>query len=734
MKRKSRNLGAVVVAVAASTIAARAFGDFTQGDLVVLQVGLTGNSTALQSTGTGVQLDEFSTAGEQNAGATIDLPTTASGSNNPLTISGTAGSEGALNLSANGQYLVVAGYDIGVGGTTQGTSTIGLINAAGAVNTSTTTTALSGNNTRSATSIDGTDVWVAGANAIAAVTTGTSGGTAISTRNTRDVIIAPASVSPTGSAQLYSSGSSSSHQGIFSIGSGTPTDGAQSATLLNGMPGGTSPFGFFFANPSTLFVADAALGIQEWTLSAGTWSNTATLAGQFAGLTGVQNGSTVDLFATTATSSGISAQNSLVSDVFTFTSGTTGAGTFGTANTLASAAPFTEFGGVAFAPSSGAGSPPIWNGGGADNNWSTGANWGGTAPAAGALLEFGGTTRLSNNNDIAANTQFGGVQFDAGSGAFVLGGNAINLNGDVVNNSGSTQTVNVNLALQKNVNINAVAGNIAVGGQISGGFSVSGTGNNTVTLSGANSYSGGTNVSAGKVVIGAAGALPANSGVSITGGTLQLAAGTGGETLSSLSITGGSLDIGNNHFILSYAAGTQAAADSTIRGYLTNGRNAGAWNGAGGIDSSGSSGAGVDAGYSVGYADGADHVVTGLSSGQIEVKYTLLGDANLDGLVTGDDFTILVGNLGKAVTGWDKGDFLYTGLVTGDDFTALVGNLGKSASGADVVLPAADYAAIDAFAAANGLTLPSVPEPASAGVLIVAGMGVLARRRRSINA
>src|ERR1700722_1206441 len=99
MKRKSRNLGAVVVAVAASTIAARAFGDFTQGDLVVLQVGLTGNSTALQSTGTGVQLDEFSTAGEQNAGATIDLPTTASGSNNPLTISGTAGSEGALNLS-----------------------------------------------------------------------------------------------------------------------------------------------------------------------------------------------------------------------------------------------------------------------------------------------------------------------------------------------------------------------------------------------------------------------------------------------------------------------------------------------------------------------------------------------------------------------------------------------------------------------------------------------------------
>jgi len=134
-------------------------------------------------------------------------------------------------------------------------------------------------------------------------------------------------------------------------------------------------------------------------------------------------------------------------------------------------------------------------------------------------------------------------------------------------------------------------------------------------------------------------------------------------------------------------------------------------------------------GYSLGYADGADKVVTGLSSGQIEVKYTLLGDANLDGLVTGDDFTILVGNLGKAVAGWDKGDFLYTGSVTGDDFTALVGNLGKSANGADVSIPAADIAAIDAFAAANGLTV-TVPEPASVGLIALACLGCLGRRKR----
>jgi hypothetical protein len=80
------------------------------------------------------------------------------------------------------------------------------------------------------------------------------------------------------------------------------------------------------------------------------------------------------------------------------------------------------------------------------------------------------------------------------------------------------------------------------------------------------------------------------------------------------------------------------------------------------------------------------------------------------------------------VSAWDKGDFLYGGAVTGADFTALVSNLGKQANGGAVVLPAADYAAIDAFAAANGL-MADVPEPASAAIL-VAGMAMFIRRRR----
>jgi hypothetical protein len=162
------------------------------------------------------------------------------------------------------------------------------------------------------------------------------------------------------------------------------------------------------------------------------------------------------------------------------------------------------------------------------------------------------------------------------------------------------------------------------------------------------------------------------------------------------------------------------SAGAVIRSYLINqGSNAYTWNSPSGSASP------------VGEADGADHVVAGLSSGQIEVKYTLIGDASIDGLVTGTDFTALVGNLGKAVSGWDAGNFLYNDLITGDDFTALVGNLGEQAGGANVGLPAADYAAVDAFAAANGLAA-NVPEPVSIGLLAISGLAILSRRRRSI--
>ncbi|MGD0461862.1 MAG: autotransporter-associated beta strand repeat-containing protein [Tepidisphaeraceae bacterium] len=277
----------------------------------------------------------------------------------------------------------------------------------------------------------------------------------------------------------------------------------------------------------------------------------------------------------------------------------------------------------------------------------------------------------------------------------------------------------------------------------------------TWTLSGSNTYSGGTTVSSGTLVAAVTGALPnltnlVNNGTtdiygnqtlgSLTGtgtlsigngttpNTVQLATQSGVATEGGLTIAASSaLDITNNHMLINYGANPDPVA--TIRAYLINGRNGGAWNGVGGIDSS-TAALPANSAYGVGYADSADPGnPAGLATHQIEVKYTLLGDATLTGTVTGTDFTILATNLGKTVSGWDQGDFLYTGTVTGSDFTALVTNLGKTASGSDVALSASVYTAVDAFAAANGL-MADVPEPTTTSLLALGAIGVLARRRR----
>jgi len=117
-----------------------------------------------------------------------------------------------------------------------------------------------------------------------------------------------------------------------------------------------------------------------------------------------------------------------------------------------------------------------------------------------------------------------------------------------------------------------------------------------------------------------------------------------------------------------------------------------------------------------------------LSSGQIEIKYTLLGDANLDGAVNGSDFAILASNFNKAVNSWDAGDFNYDGAANGADFALLASNFNKGASLSSV--DSADVAKLDSFAAANGL-MADVPEPAAAGLLLVAGLSSLALRKRA---
>jgi len=139
-----------------------------------------------------------------------------------------------------------------------------------------------------------------------------------------------------------------------------------------------------------------------------------------------------------------------------------------------------------------------WDGGGADNLWTNPLNWGGTAPVALDPLVFAGTTQLTSNNTFTANTQFNGITFNAGAGAFVLQGNAINLGGNIVDNSTSPQQILTPFVLQQDTSISNTGNKTLTMASISGASALTKSGSGLVIFIGAGfSYTGGTTVSQG---------------------------------------------------------------------------------------------------------------------------------------------------------------------------------------------------------------------------------------------
>jgi hypothetical protein len=300
----------VVATVASVTNAA----PFTAGNLVVYRVG--DGSAALSSAATAVFLDEYTPSG--TLVQSIALPTTASGSNNILTASGAATSEGLLTLSVDRQFLFLAGYNAATGtasvsGTNAATvqRVVGRVNSAGTIDTTTALTDFSStNNPRGAVSTNGTDIWVSGgAGGVRYATLGSTTSTQLSTTvtNVRSVNIF--------GGQLYVSTSSGLTVRLGTVGTGTPTTSGQTITNLPSFPTSGSPYQYYFADLDgapgldTVYVADdtnATSAIQKYSLVGGNW----TLNGNITvgsggsgcrGLTGRSNAqlnSTVVLYAT----------------------------------------------------------------------------------------------------------------------------------------------------------------------------------------------------------------------------------------------------------------------------------------------------------------------------------------------------------------------------------------------------------------------------------------------------
>ncbi len=102
-----------------------------------------------------------------------------------------------------------------------------------------------------------------------------------------------------------------------------------------------------------------------------------------------------------------------------------------------------------------------------------------------------------------------------------------------------------------------------------------------------------------------------------------------------------------------------------------------------------------------------------VTSSDVLVKYTYLGDTNLDGVVDGQDLANTLAGLSGGLTGWVNGDFTYSGSVTSADVTLLLNTLAhQTASFGD-----------------SGGSSGAVPEPS--GLLWAAAvLPVLGRRRR----
>jgi predicted extracellular nuclease len=339
-----------LVALTAATPAAAAA--FTEGDVVVLRIG--DGAGALSGAAAPVFLDEYTPAG--GLVQSVPVPTATVGDDRRLTNSGSATSEGALSLSADGRWLTFGGYDAAPGTATVAGTTSAATNrvvaragADGLIDTSTALgDAYSGGNIRAVTTDDGSRYWTAGA------TGGVRFATAGAATSTSITGGAPGNVRAVGIAggQLYAGSASSPFAGVSAVGTGLPTAAATATLQITPQAASPSPYGFVLLDrdaavpgPDTAYLADdtAVGGLSKYSKAAdGTWTPRGTLAGAVRGLTGnVLGDGSVRLYATNG------AGNALLTYQDTAAFDATIAAS---ATTVVSAGAQTVLRGVAFAP------------------------------------------------------------------------------------------------------------------------------------------------------------------------------------------------------------------------------------------------------------------------------------------------------------------------------------------------------------------------------------------------
>jgi hypothetical protein len=169
-------------------------------------------------------------------------------------------------------------------------------------------------------------------------------------------------------------------------------------------------------------------------------------------------------------------------------------------------------------------------------------------------------------------------------------------------------------------------------------------------------------------------------GISLTGGASMIVdsiSGTQSANHYVLDIaSGGTFNIDTSSYLnlMSNDAIFLGGSLSAVTASLATGYNSGGWNGDG-IRSS--TAAGTSGLTSLGVElnnNGSGGVLDSTFDGQtvtntaVLVKYTYAGDANLDGVVNGSDYTLIDNGYNAGLTGWRNGDFNYSGSINGNDY------------------------------------------------------------------
>jgi autotransporter-associated beta strand protein len=375
-----------------------------------------------------------------------------------------------------------------------------------------------------------------------------------------------------------------------------------------------------------------------------------------------------------------------------------------------------------------------------------------TVAANGAAYAlFGtGTFTLSAPMSIAGiGAKLGTATVGDGLGALRVG----NTNSTVV------ATGAVTLSAAANIGVDDVTDSLQLTGGIAGAGALNKVGAGNLILSGANTSTGNVTVSAGKLIVQSplrpvvGGLTVAATGVTATfsvaspgvspavaGEFAGISVAAGGKVVvsaearptvgqqvliaSALSLATnasgaytGTLDLADNDMII--RGGSESAIRALVSAWYSGGTYAGT---TGLISSTAGTGVGPDSIATLAVITNSNgeggtlHATfdgVAVASSDVLVKYTYLGDTNLDGVVDASDLANALAGLSGGLTGWVNGDFNYDGVVNGADLTLLLNSLTKQGA---------------SFGDSGGGS-GAVPEP-SLALALAAPCLLLGRRRR----